>query len=77
MSRSHTFGRQLGKDTGSLHFRDRLRRSICYFQGKDPGSPNYAETSPKLEKVGISYAIVGRHGVNAHRYRRTTGTWIF
>jgi hypothetical protein len=73
MSRSHTFRRQLGKDTVTLHFRDRLKEIDMFFQGKDPVHQTMRRLARRLEKAGISYAIVGGMAVNAHRYRRTTG----
>lgn len=44
-----------------------------FFQGKDPVHQTMRRLARRLEKAGISYAIVGGMAVNAHHYRRTTG----
>src|ERR1700687_3858689 len=58
---------------GALRFRDRLKEIDMFFQGKDPVHQTMRRLSRRLEKAGISYAVVGGMAVNAHRYPRTTG----
>jgi hypothetical protein len=60
-------------DTASLRFSDRLREIDMFFQGKDPVYQTMRRLARRLEKAGISYAILGGMAVNAHNYRRTTG----
>lgn len=43
-----------------------------FFQGKDPVHQTMRRTARRLEKAGISYAILGGMALNAHRYPRTT-----
>lgn len=60
-------------DTVPRRFGDRLKEIDMFFQGKDPVHQTMRRLVRRLEKAGISYAIVGGMAVNAHRYRRTTG----
>ncbi len=43
-----------------------------FFQRRDPVHQTMRRTTKKLEKAGISYAIVGGMALNAHGYKRTT-----
>jgi len=61
------------KETVPIRFGDRLKEIDMFFQGKDPVHQTMRRLARRLEKAGISYAIVGGMAVNAHRYRRTTG----
>jgi hypothetical protein len=43
-----------------------------FFQGKDEVHKSMRRVAKRLEKAGISYAIMGGLAVYAHHYRRTT-----
>lgn len=44
-----------------------------FFAGKDEVHKSLRRIVKRLEKAGISYAVVGGMAVNAHKYQRTTG----
>jgi hypothetical protein len=44
-----------------------------FFNGTDPVHVTMRRVAERLERAGISYAIVGGMAVNAHGHRRTTG----
>jgi hypothetical protein len=54
-------------------FSRRLREIDMFLQRKDPVHQTLRRTARRLEKSGISYAIVGGMALNAHGYQRTTG----
>jgi hypothetical protein len=58
--------------TRPFSFMERVKEIDMFFQGKDPVHQTMRRTARRLEKAGISYAIVGGMALNAHRYRRTT-----
>src|SRR5260370_103611 len=51
----------------------RLKEISMFFAGKDEVHKSLRRLVKRLERAGISYAVVGGMAVNAHRYRRTTG----
>jgi hypothetical protein len=59
-----------GSDTFS--FTKRLKEIDMFFQGKDPVHATMRRAARRLERAGISYAVMGGMAVNAHRYQRTT-----
>jgi hypothetical protein len=61
------------KPTRPFSFMRRLKEIDMFFQGKGPVHQTMRRTARRLERAGISYAIVGGMAVNAHRYQRTTG----
>jgi hypothetical protein len=73
MGRTPTIHRPTHNETVPLRFGDRLKEIDMFFRGKDPVHQTMRRLAKRLEKAGISYAIVGGMAVNAHRYRRTTG----
>jgi hypothetical protein len=54
-------------------FSDRLKEIDLFFRKKDPVHATMNRLARRLEKAGISHAIMGGMAVNAHRYVRTTG----
>jgi hypothetical protein len=56
-----------------ISFWDRLKEIDMFFQGRDPVHKTMRRAVKRLEKAGISYAVMGGMAVNAHRYQRTTG----
>src|SRR5688572_22152289 len=52
---------------------DRLKEIGMFFNGTDPVHATMRRVAERLERAGISYAIVGGMAVNAHGHRRTTG----
>ncbi len=65
--------RWLNTNRPTVRFRDRLKEIDLFFQGRDPVHQTMRRLVRRLDKAGISYAIVGGMAVNAHHYRRTTG----
>jgi hypothetical protein len=59
--------------TEKISFWDRLKEIDMFFQGRDPVHKTMRRAVKRLEKAGISYAVMGGMAVNAHRYQRTTG----
>ena len=53
-------------------FEARLREIDMFFQKKDKVHQTMKRAVTRLDKAGISYAVVGGMAVNAHRYERTT-----
>jgi hypothetical protein len=43
-----------------------------FFQGRDEVHKTMRRLAKRLEKAGISYALIGGMAVNAHKYKRTT-----
>jgi hypothetical protein len=64
----------IGRSTSSkpFSFTQRLKEIDMFFQGKSPAHQTMRRTAKRLEKAGISYAIMGGMALNAHRYERTT-----
>jgi hypothetical protein len=54
-------------------FMRRLKEISMFFQGKDEVHKTLRRVVKRLEKAGISYAVMGGMAVNAHKYQRTTG----
>jgi hypothetical protein len=54
-------------------FWDRLKEISLFFQGKDQVHKTMRRVVKRLEKAGVSYAVVGGMAVNAHGHHRTTG----
>ncbi len=54
-------------------FTDRLREIDLFFQKKDPVHDTMNRLAKRLERAGITHALMGGMAVNAHRYVRTTG----
>lgn len=54
-------------------FTDRLKEIDLFFQKKDPVHATMNRLARRLEKAGISHALMGGMAVNAHHYVRTTG----
>ncbi len=59
--------------TGSYRFSDRLKEIDLFFKKKDPVHETMKRLARRLEKAGISHAVMGGMAVNAHHYARTTG----
>jgi hypothetical protein len=59
LSRPHRFSR-------------RLKEIDLFFQKRDPVHVTMRRLARRLEKAGISYALLGGMAVNAHKYVRTT-----
>jgi hypothetical protein len=53
-------------------FTDRLKEIDLFFQKKDPVHATMNRLAKRLEKAGITHALMGGMAVNAHRYVRTT-----
>jgi hypothetical protein len=53
-------------------FTQRLKEIDMFFQKRDPVHQTMRRTARRLEKAGISYAIMGAMAVNAHGAERTT-----
>jgi hypothetical protein len=53
-------------------FTRRLKEIDMFFQRKDPVHQTMRRAARRLQRAGISYAIVGGMAVNAHHYERTT-----
>jgi hypothetical protein len=53
-------------------FSQRLKEIGMFFQKRDPVHQAMRRTARRLEKAGISYAIMGAMAVNAHGAERTT-----
>jgi hypothetical protein len=51
----------------------RLKEISMFFAGKDEVHKSLRRLVKRLEKTGISYAVMGGMAVNAHKYQRTTG----
>jgi hypothetical protein len=64
--------RQHGIAVEPFSFTKRLKEIDMFFQGKDPVHQTMRRMARRLERAGISYAVVGGMAVNAHRYQRTT-----
>jgi hypothetical protein len=61
-----------GSDGTRFNFWTRLKEIDRFFQKNDPVHQTMRRAVRRLERVGISYAVVGGMAVNAHHYRRTT-----
>jgi hypothetical protein len=59
--------------TVPYRFSERLKEIDLFFQKKDPVHATMKRLARRLDKAGISYALMGGMAVNAHRYVRTTG----
>src|SRR5260370_29548972 len=53
-------------------FTDRLKEIDLFFQKRDPVHATMNRLARRLEKAGITHALMGGMAVNAHRYVRTT-----
>lgn len=56
-----------------FNFIRRLKEISMFFAGKDEVHKSLRRLVKRLEKAGISYAVMGGMAVNAHGQRRTTG----
>ncbi|HEY7313049.1 MAG TPA: hypothetical protein VH643_27045 [Gemmataceae bacterium] len=56
-----------------FNFIRRLKEISMFFAGKDEVHKTLRRIVKRLEKAGISYAVMGGMAVNAHKYQRTTG----
>lgn len=55
-----------------FNFDERLREIDRFFQGTDAVHQTMARVVERLERAGITYAIVGGMAVNAHLHKQTT-----
>lgn len=56
-----------------FNFIKRLKEISMFFAGKDEVHKTLRRIIKRLERAGISYAVMGGMAVNAHKYQRTTG----
>jgi hypothetical protein len=59
-------------DYKTFSFSRRLKEISMFFEKKDPVHQTLQRLAKRLEKAGISYAVVGAMAVNLHGARRTT-----
>jgi hypothetical protein len=55
-----------------IDFMKRLKEISMFFQGRDEVHKTMRRLVKRLEKVGITYAVVGGMAVNSHRHAQTT-----
>ena len=58
--------------TKPLTFWEGVKEIDKFFEGRDAVHKTMRRVVKRLEKAGISYALMGGMAVNAHRYRRVT-----
>jgi hypothetical protein len=61
-----------GFDRNNFSFIDRLKEIGMFFQKRSPQHQTMRRLAKRLNKAGISYAIMGAMAVNAHGAERTT-----
>ena len=63
---------RIAMPTKPLTFWEGVKEIDKFFEGRDAVHKTMRRVVKRLEKAGISYALMGGMAVNAHRYRRVT-----